>query len=132
MLMVISVKLRMNEYLAGITLVSFVNAIPDLIANMLEVRSKSAIFTKTLSNCVVDILLCGGLVCFLKPFKMDGYCLVRDILFLVLAVELNNTVITSGSTVTVVECMGKFGNYIFFILNEYPANFINFRDKQIF
>lgn len=116
MMTFISVKMSMNEYLAGITLIAFINTFPDLVSN---IRANTTIFTNAVSNCLVDLLLCGGLVCFLKPFKMDGYAVVRDMLFLVLAVELNTTIITSSASVTVLECIGKFGYYMFSILDNF-------------
>lgn len=110
---ILSVKMHMNEYFAGITLLAFANSFPDLIANMMPIRAQSALFTKTISNALVIILVCGGMVCYLKPFKMDGHCTVRDLLFLWLAVELISIMLYYDGKVSKLDSLGKF-------INEFP------------
>lgn len=101
----IAFKLQLTEYLAGITVLTFMNAFPNLLSNMLPIRSRSALFSIAATNCMVDVLLIGGLVCFLKPFKMDGGAVVRDLLFLTLALELTHYFIISESNVITEECI---------------------------
>lgn len=103
----ISRKLQMNEYISGITLVAFVNEVPDIFANMLSIRQRSALFSKTVSNCLIEVLFCGGIICFMKPFKMDGHAIVRDILFLLLGVELVAYLIADDEFVSGTDCCGK-------------------------
>ncbi|KAH8371532.1 hypothetical protein KR093_007868, partial [Drosophila rubida] len=104
---ILSVKMHMNEYLAGITLLAFANSFPDLIANLLPIRAQSALYTKTISDCLVVMLLCGGMVCYLKPFKMSGHSTVRDLLFLLNAVELTSLMVTVDNRVTKQECISE-------------------------
>ncbi|KAH8370772.1 hypothetical protein KR093_004906, partial [Drosophila rubida] len=87
-LKILSVRLRMNESVAGATLLVFGASCPNLVANMLPIRQGSAMFASTIADSVVTVLLCGGLICYMKPFKMDGFVVVRDLLFFWLAVEL--------------------------------------------
>lgn len=103
----ISRKLQMNEYISGITLVAFVNEVPDIFANMLSIRQRSALFSKTVSNCLIEVLFCGGIICFMKPFKMDGHAIVRDILFLLMGVELVAYLIADDEFVSGTDCCGK-------------------------
>ncbi|XP_062131621.1 mitochondrial sodium/calcium exchanger protein-like isoform X2 [Drosophila sulfurigaster albostrigata] len=111
---ILSVKMHMNEYLAGITLLSFANSFPDMISNLLPIRAQSALYTRTISNCLVIVLLCGGMVCFLKPFKMDGHSTVRDLLFLLMAVELMSFIITDS--VSNIECIFMLIVYIIYLI----------------
>ncbi|XP_060658519.1 mitochondrial sodium/calcium exchanger protein-like isoform X2 [Drosophila nasuta] len=111
---ILSVKMHMNEYLAGITLLAFANSFPDMISNLLPIRAQSALYTRTISNCLVIVLLCGGMVCFLKPFKMDGHSTVRDLLFLLMAVELMSYIITDR--VTNIECIFMLVVYIIYLI----------------
>lgn len=67
----------------------------------------SSMFTSTVSNCVVEMLLCGGVVCFMKPFKMDGHATVRDLLFFVLGIEMLRLMMLTNKTVSLIECIGK-------------------------
>jgi len=48
------------------------------------------------------------MVCYLKPFKMDGHCTVRDLLFLWLAVEVVSFMISYGGYVTKLDSICKF------------------------
>ncbi|KRF97897.1 uncharacterized protein Dwil_GK21736 [Drosophila willistoni] len=91
MLKVISIKLRMNEYLAGATLLAFGNSLPDLVANMLPVRATAPLYTITLSNSLAVILISGGTIVYLKPFIMNGHNTVKDLLFLALAASYSSS-----------------------------------------
>lgn len=114
----ISFKLKLTEYLAGITVLTFMNAFPNLLSNLLPIRSRAALFSIATSNTMVDVLLVGGLVCFLKPFKMDGAAVVRDLLFLTLGIELTHYTIIQNGCVTQTECISKSVFLIYFILEQ--------------
>lgn len=114
----ISFKLKLTEYLAGITVLTFMNAFPNLLSNLLPIRSRAAFFSIATSNSMVDVLVVGGLVCFLKPFKMDSAAVVRDLLFLTLGIEFTHYIIIRGSAVTDTECIGKSVFFIHSILEQ--------------
>lgn len=90
----------MNEYLAGITFLAFGNSCPDIFANLMPVRAEAPIFTIAVGNALAIILLSGGTVCFLKPFQMNGHCVIRDLLFLMLGVEVVRYFMVKGGVVT--------------------------------
>ncbi|KAH8299370.1 hypothetical protein KR044_000729, partial [Drosophila immigrans] len=105
-LKILAVKMRMSESVAGATLFAFGTSCPDFVANLLPIREDSAMFAGTIADSVVAMLLCAGLICYMKPFKMDWFVVVRDLLFLWLAVELlrylmfyNNRMSTTDSIV---------------------------------
>jgi len=106
-LKIISLKLHMNEYLAGVTLLAFGNCSPEIIANLMPVRADAPIFTIAVGNTLAIILLSGGTVCFLRPFKMNGHCTLRDLLFLLLGVEVLRFVMIKEGAVTMCEAIGK-------------------------
>ncbi|XP_022220225.2 cation/calcium exchanger 5-like [Drosophila obscura] len=87
MLKVISMKMGLNEYVAGSTLLAIGNSLPDALANMLPVRSEAPMFAISISNSMAIVLVSGGMVCYLKPFKMNPNSTVRDLLVLILACE---------------------------------------------
>ncbi|KAH8316420.1 hypothetical protein KR067_007573 [Drosophila pandora] len=99
-LKIVSLKLHMNEYLAGITFLAFGNSCPDILANLMPVRAEAPIFTIAVGNALAIILMSGGTVCFLKPFRMNGHCVIRDLLFLLLGVEIVRYFMVKGGVVT--------------------------------
>ncbi|XP_064543243.1 mitochondrial sodium/calcium exchanger protein-like isoform X2 [Drosophila montana] len=115
-LKIMSVKLHMNEYVAGATLLSFANAIPDLVVNLMPVREEAPLFTIAISNALAVILLSGGIVCFLRPFKINGHCAMRDLLFLMLACEIMAFIVISGKRTTQIEAILLVLLYIFYFV----------------
>ncbi|XP_002138749.2 mitochondrial sodium/calcium exchanger protein-like [Drosophila pseudoobscura] len=113
---IVSMKLHMNEYLAGVTLLAFGNTCPDLIANLMPIRADAPIFTITVGNCLAIILLSGGMVCFLKPFKMNGPSTVRDLLFLLLSLIMLRSIIFSEGNVTATESIVLMGIYFSYLI----------------
>ncbi|XP_002138751.4 mitochondrial sodium/calcium exchanger protein-like isoform X1 [Drosophila pseudoobscura] len=114
-LKIVSVWLHMNEYLTGVTLLSFGNAIPDIIGNLAPVRGNASIFSIVIGNALVIILLSGGIICFLKPFKLSGSCATRDLLFLLLSVELSRYMILHGGKVTILKSLVVISIYFIYL-----------------
>lgn len=107
LLKVLSIRLHLSEQMAGCTLLVFGNSAPDLVSNLMPVRTMSKMFTSTVSSCVVEMLLCGGMACYMKPFKIDGHSMVRDLLFLLLGLELLRLFMYTGHSISLSECLGK-------------------------
>jgi len=80
--------MRINEYMAGVMLVGVANSTPDLLVNLSPVRRESLTFNIAMANALTIICLSGGAVCFIRPFRMNGHSVFRDLLFLVLIIEL--------------------------------------------
>ncbi|EDW61066.1 mitochondrial sodium/calcium exchanger protein [Drosophila virilis] len=115
-LKVLSLKLRMNEYLAGVTILAFANSSPDLIANLMPIKENAALFTSIISNAVAILLLSGGMVCYLKPFKMDGHSTAQNLLFLLLSVELLRFIMVKGDSVTETESIMLLSVYVAYLV----------------
>ncbi|XP_068144598.1 mitochondrial sodium/calcium exchanger protein isoform X3 [Drosophila tropicalis] len=115
-LKILSIKLHLNEYLAGVTLLAFGNSCPDLISNLLPIRAEAPIFTIAVSNAIAIILLSGGMVCFVKPFKMSGPSTVRDLLFLFLGVQVLRYIVFHGNRVTLAESIGLLCIYVAYLI----------------
>ncbi|XP_052843488.1 mitochondrial sodium/calcium exchanger protein isoform X1 [Drosophila gunungcola] len=115
-LKIISLKLHMNEYLAGVTLLAFGNCSPEIIANLMPVRADAPIFTIAVGNTLAIILLSGGTVCFLRPFKMNAHCTMRDLLFLLLGVEVLRFVMIKEGAVTIWESIVLLSIYILYVV----------------
>ncbi|XP_033153600.1 mitochondrial sodium/calcium exchanger protein isoform X2 [Drosophila mauritiana] len=114
-LKIISLKLHMNEYLAGVTFLAFGNCSPEIIANLMPVRADAPIFTITVGNTLAIILLSGGTVCFLRPFRMNGHSTLRDLLFLLLGVEVLRFVMIKEGAVTLGEGIVLFLIYVVYV-----------------
>ncbi|SPP74321.1 blast:Sodium/potassium/calcium exchanger 6%2C mitochondrial [Drosophila guanche] len=87
MLKIISMKMGLSEYVAGSMLLAIGNSMPDALANMLPVRSEAPMYSISISNSLAIVLVAGGMVCYLKPFKMNPHNTLRDLLILMLACE---------------------------------------------
>ncbi|XP_030245487.1 putative sodium/calcium exchanger 7 isoform X2 [Drosophila navojoa] len=92
---ILALNLRLNEYFAGVTLLAFCNSSPDFVANLMPIRKRGALFTCVIGNSLAVLLVCGGMICFLRPFKIDGHSTVQNLLFLVLAIDLLHFLIVS-------------------------------------
>ncbi|EDV59486.1 mitochondrial sodium/calcium exchanger protein isoform X1 [Drosophila erecta] len=114
-LKIISIKLHMNEYLAGVTFLAFGNCSPEIIANLMPVRADAPIFTIAVGNILAIILLSGGTVCFLRPFKINGHSTLRDLLFLLLGVEVLRFVMIKEGAVTLGEGIVLFSIYVVYV-----------------
>ncbi|XP_017000976.1 mitochondrial sodium/calcium exchanger protein [Drosophila takahashii] len=90
-------KFRINEYMAGVMLVGVANSTPDLLVNRSPVRDTSLAFNTAMANALTVICLSGGAVCFIRPFRMNGTSVFRDLLFLLLAIELVRLIIADIS-----------------------------------
>ncbi|XP_023030629.2 mitochondrial sodium/calcium exchanger protein [Drosophila willistoni] len=115
-LKILSIKMHMNEYLAGVTLLAFGNSAPDMISNLLPIRAEAPIFTIAISNAIAIILLSGGMVCFVKPFKMSGPSTVRDLLFLFLGVQVLRYIVFHGNHVSFAESIGLLSIYVAYLI----------------
>ncbi|XP_002032966.2 mitochondrial sodium/calcium exchanger protein [Drosophila sechellia] len=87
-LKIAALKMRINEYMAGVVLVGVANSTPDLLVNLSPARLEGLTFNIAMANALTIICLSGGAVCFIRPFRMNGHSIFRDLLFLLLIVEL--------------------------------------------
>ncbi|XP_016986317.1 mitochondrial sodium/calcium exchanger protein [Drosophila rhopaloa] len=87
-LKIAALRLRINEYMAGVVLVGVANSTPDLLVNLSPVRQESLTFNIAMASALTIICLSGGAVCFIRPFRMNGHSIFRDLLFLLLTIEL--------------------------------------------
>ncbi|XP_034105057.1 mitochondrial sodium/calcium exchanger protein-like isoform X1 [Drosophila albomicans] len=115
-LKILSIKLHLSEYLAGVTLLSLGNSLSDLIVNLMPIRGHAPIFTITISNALAVILLSGGMICFLRPFHINGYCAIRDLLFLLLGAEMLIYIVFSETVTTKSESIILSLLYVIFVL----------------
>ncbi|XP_017145941.1 mitochondrial sodium/calcium exchanger protein-like [Drosophila miranda] len=100
MLKIIAMKLGMSQYLAGTTLVALGNTLPEALANMMPVRSDAPMYSISISNSLALILVGGGMVWYLKPFKMNSHNTMRDLLYLILSCELLTFLLLRPKTIT--------------------------------
>ncbi|XP_017078438.1 mitochondrial sodium/calcium exchanger protein isoform X2 [Drosophila eugracilis] len=89
----ISQSLHMNEHLAGVTLLAFGNSSADLFSNLAHVKERAPVFANSLSSALFVITISGGLICYISPFKMNGYETIRDILFLICGASMIDLII---------------------------------------
>lgn len=102
-LKIVAVKLRMNEYIAGVVLVAITNSTTDLLVNFSSLRRGVPAMNNVMSSLLTIVLLSGGTVCFIRPFTMNGSHIVRDLLFLLFTIELSRYFIISHNENSWVE-----------------------------
>ncbi|XP_017044578.1 mitochondrial sodium/calcium exchanger protein [Drosophila ficusphila] len=108
--------LHMNEHLAGVTLMAFGNSSADLFSNLASVKQSVPVFANSLSSGLFGIMVSGGLICYISPFKMNAYETIRDILFLILGTLLMDLFIRTNYIGFEVEFLIVFMIYITYIL----------------
>ncbi|XP_017867958.1 PREDICTED: sodium/potassium/calcium exchanger 6, mitochondrial-like isoform X3 [Drosophila arizonae] len=113
---ILALNLRLNEYFAGVTLLAFANSSPDFVANLMPIRKHGALFTCVIGNSLAVLLVCGGMICFLRPFKIDGHSTVQNLLFLVLAIDLLHFLIVSEKKMSRTECSILLCFYVIFLI----------------
>ncbi|XP_017866543.1 PREDICTED: sodium/potassium/calcium exchanger 6, mitochondrial-like [Drosophila arizonae] len=116
LLKIVSIVMHMNQYLAGITLLCFGNHLPELIINLTPVMQESPLFNITLSNAIAVVLINGGLICYLRPFKINGHGAVRDLLFMMLACELVLYEMDTDNKITRIEGLSLICLYFIYLI----------------
>ncbi|XP_033254572.1 mitochondrial sodium/calcium exchanger protein-like isoform X2 [Drosophila miranda] len=99
MLKIIAMKMGMSQYIAGTTLVALGNTLPEALAYMMPVRSEAPMYSISISNSLTLILVGGGMVWYLKPFKMNPHTM-RDLLYLILSCEVLTFLLLRPKTIT--------------------------------
>ncbi|KAH8402217.1 hypothetical protein KR009_010469, partial [Drosophila setifemur] len=87
-LMTISKFLRLNEHLAGVTLLAFGNTADDLFVNLTNIHANVHLFANGMATGLFVAMVSAGLTIYIHPFKLNGYATIRDILFLILGSSL--------------------------------------------
>ncbi|KAH8402213.1 hypothetical protein KR009_010445, partial [Drosophila setifemur] len=95
-LKIAALKFHFNEYMAGVVIVAIANSTPDVLVNFSPVRLDVPTMDVALSNVLTVVLLSGGAVCFIRPFKMNGSSVLRDLLFLIFVIEVARFFIVSS------------------------------------
>ncbi|KMY92320.1 mitochondrial sodium/calcium exchanger protein [Drosophila simulans] len=108
--------LRMNEHVAGVTLLAFGNSSADLFSNLASVNANVPVFANSLAAALFVSMVSGGLICYMSPFKMNAYESVRDILFLIFGSMLLQYFLASSAHVSETSFIVMFLVYIFYIL----------------
>ncbi|XP_017066003.1 LOW QUALITY PROTEIN: mitochondrial sodium/calcium exchanger protein [Drosophila eugracilis] len=112
----VSKFLRMNEHLAGVTLLAFGNSSADMFSNLAGIRDDGPVFGNTLAGALFVSMVSGGLICYISPFKMNAYESVRDILFLILGANLLSYFLETDSHVSQTEFIIMYLVYLFYII----------------
>lgn len=75
---------RMNENIAGVTLLAFGNGSPDIFSSITQLSDVSVgkIYTEVMSGCMFVSILISGIILIVKPFALCPATFLRDSLFL--------------------------------------------------
>ncbi|XP_017836429.1 uncharacterized protein LOC108595661 isoform X2 [Drosophila busckii] len=122
----------MNEYVAGCSMLAISNAFPDLVVNLTPLRAQSGIFTISVSNALGVLLLAGGMICYLRPFRIGGYCVVRDLICLFLAVQILEYMIKTDQLISEFEAIVLCGFYaIYLSINFWDQSLVRRKIKKL-
>ncbi|XP_030241893.1 putative sodium/calcium exchanger 7 isoform X3 [Drosophila navojoa] len=109
--------LHMSEHLAGVTIISIGNELPELVANVWAVHDDDEPnFANALAKGLYLIMFVGGLVCYLSPFKMSGSTTIRDLLFMVCGVLLVDYFLRTDNEMDLRECIVSILLYIIYLI----------------
>lgn len=112
----ISTKLRMSDTLAGVTVLAFGNGAPDVFTALAsKMLGLSQIFyTGIAGGCMFVVTFVAGLVLIIRPFKLDGWPLIRDVMFLLICYLLLFTCFSIG-VINLHMCLTFIALYIIYI-----------------
>ncbi|XP_030387606.1 mitochondrial sodium/calcium exchanger protein-like [Scaptodrosophila lebanonensis] len=119
----IAKKMRMNEHLAGVTLLAFGNSAADFSAQLTNTNIHH-LFMDTVSSAIFATLISGGLICIFYPFQMERYDMVIDILFFIIGVMYLEYILASDSTLTLSWCVGPIIIYIIYLAINITDTFL--------
>lgn len=122
-LKILASSMNMGEYVAGITIGCLGSSLPDLLVSLMPVREHAPIFTIAQSNSLAVVLIVGGVLCYLKPICINGYCTIRDILFLVLCTETVLLFLYYDRNLSKMDAICKFKKEDVYILSFKPILF---------
>ncbi|XP_075166462.1 mitochondrial sodium/calcium exchanger protein-like [Haematobia irritans] len=84
---VLSKIMGLSEHLAGVTLLAFGNGSPDLFTNLAGAKESSAtLYTNMLGSAIYVTAFIGGVICVIRPFRIEGSCILRDTSFFIFGV----------------------------------------------
>ncbi|XP_017857244.1 PREDICTED: sodium/potassium/calcium exchanger 6, mitochondrial-like [Drosophila arizonae] len=109
--------MHMSEHLAGVTIMSFGNELPEIVANMWAVHDDDEPnFANAIAKGLYLIMFVGGLVCYISPFKMSGSTTIRDLLFMVCGVLMVDYFIRTDNEMDLKECIASILLYIIYLI----------------
>uniref|UniRef100_A0A224XP99 Putative ca2+ antiporter n=1 Tax=Panstrongylus lignarius TaxID=156445 RepID=A0A224XP99_9HEMI len=109
-------KLRMSDTLAGVTVLAFGNGAPDVFTALAsKMLGLSQIFyTGIAGGCMFVVTFVAGLVLVIRPFRLDGWPLIRDVMFLLICYLLLFTCFSIG-VINLHMCLTFVALYIIYI-----------------
>lgn len=104
---VISKLMKMNENIAGVTLLAFGNGAADICTSVIgSVYHTELMFNELLGSAMYACTFIAGLVVSIRPFYMQKYEFLRDAIFLLGAVIWVHFVM-NDKTCTLLESLSK-------------------------
>ncbi|KAH0832911.1 Sodium/calcium exchanger protein-domain-containing protein [Lanmaoa asiatica] len=109
--------LRLNEDVAGVTLLAFGNASPDVFATFSAMRANSgSLAIGELLGAASFIVSCvAGSMCIIRPFKVDRIPFLRDVGFFTIAICMLLFILRDGM-ITALESTILVVWYVFYAL----------------
>lgn len=96
-LTVISKELRMNENLAGVTIVAFGNGSPDIFTAIANTNSDSEMmYSELLGAAMFIISFVSATIIIVRPFRVNSQNFITDCLFFIAAVICISVCINDG------------------------------------
>ncbi|XP_030241883.1 uncharacterized protein LOC115563286 [Drosophila navojoa] len=115
-LKVLSRLLRMNDHLAGVTIMALCNTIPDLLYQITIVNDRECVFANDMATSLFVVMFIGGLVCYLTTFQMNAFNTVRDLLFLIFGSMLLELCLFTDRSISYIEIIGMILVYVTYLI----------------
>ncbi|XP_034473692.1 mitochondrial sodium/calcium exchanger protein-like [Drosophila innubila] len=124
-LQTISKSLNLNEYVAGITILTFGNNAPVLINTFFGQYSTARhVYTDSMSVNLFESVLTSAAIMWVTPFAIDGTFFLRDVGFVLLYISYVDFIFKlSGGEINILRAASMVSVYIIYItviiLDEY-------------
>ncbi|XP_055377157.1 putative sodium/calcium exchanger 7 [Condylostylus longicornis] len=101
--------LKLNENIAGLTLLALGNSSPDFLSCFTTLNHENPIlFSQIIGGGLFVTTLIGGIIICIKPFKLNPMIFLRDSLFLLISILLLEIFLQPDYVITIRECMFVF------------------------
>lgn len=115
--------LKLNENIAGITLVAIGNGAPEIFGALFDPDRDSEIFiNEQLGGSIFMISLVAGLVIVMSPFQMVKSNYIRDVIFLIILTALVELSISDGYYV-IEESVATLCVYFLYLIVVFVMNY---------
>ncbi|XP_017836366.1 putative sodium/calcium exchanger 7 isoform X2 [Drosophila busckii] len=96
--------MHLSEHLAGVTILSIGNALPEMLSGLVEDSTEQPVLANYYSRALFISLCSSGIISLISPFRMNIQGTTRDTLFFMFGVLSVDYLLQTDGDLEVVEC----------------------------